>query len=303
MTSDDMCEYDSHMERPITSLPSLLCFRAAAQHESFSKAAHALNLTHGAVSRAVRLLEEDLGTPLFERRNRAVFLTDEGRKLAAVTIDGLGRIEAAARLIRSSRKDRVLTLSCEPTLMMRWLIPRLPTLSIAGLDLQVQLVAAGGAVQLGTGIDAAIRRNDFAWPSDYVADHLFGEQIGPVCRPADIPWLFPDGELAASAPLLHTRTRPDAWMDWARCAKRPASLDHGQWFEHFYFSLQAAIAGVGVAIAPWKLAQDDIANGLLAAPFGFVPDGSAYYLLSRDRIAPGSSLANLRAWLRGQAED
>ncbi len=111
------------MRQHITSLPALACFRVAAELESFSKAADRLNLTHGAVSRAVRLLEEDLGTSLFERRNRAVFLTDAGRRLAQVVARGLGEIEEEAQRIKAEHANAPVTVSCEPTLMMRWLIP------------------------------------------------------------------------------------------------------------------------------------------------------------------------------------
>ncbi|WP_415716193.1 LysR family transcriptional regulator [Roseibium sp.] len=100
------------MRQPVTSLPSLNCFRAAARLESFSLAAGELNLTHGAISRAVRLLEEDLGTALFERRNRRVFLTEDGRSLARAVDDGLGRIEQEVMRLQERRKALSVTLSC-----------------------------------------------------------------------------------------------------------------------------------------------------------------------------------------------
>ena len=98
------------MRQHITSLPALACFRVAAELESFSKAADRLNLTHGAVSRAVRLLEDDLGTPLFERRNRAVFLTDAGRRLAQVVARGLGEIDDEVRRIKAERANAPITV-------------------------------------------------------------------------------------------------------------------------------------------------------------------------------------------------
>jgi DNA-binding transcriptional LysR family regulator len=69
----------------IPPLSSFRVFNVAAQTESFVKAAEQLHLTHGAVSRRIRLLEESLGTPLFERRNRGVFLTPVGRQMFATT--------------------------------------------------------------------------------------------------------------------------------------------------------------------------------------------------------------------------
>jgi DNA-binding transcriptional LysR family regulator len=265
-------------------LTALRCFEAAARLESFSRAADTLHLTHGAVSRAVRLIEDDLGTALFERRSRRVFLTEAGRRLAAAVRDGFDRIGRVAQEIRQQDAAGPVTLSCEPTLLMRWLIPRLPSFHAAHPDIALHLVAAGGPVHLGNGIDLAIRRSDFPLSPGMHGDILFDERIGPVCR-ADMIDRFFDrtgttSTLRADATVLHTRTRPDAWATWAMAAgvHPPAGADHR--FEHFYLSLQAASAGIGVAIGAWQMVRDDIANGTLAAPLGFADDGSRYVLLS-----------------------
>lgn len=291
------------MRQHITSLPALACFRVAAELESFSKAGDRLNLTHGAVSRAVRLLEEDLGTPLFERRNRAVFLTDAGRRLAQVVARGLGEIEEEAQRIKAEHTNAPVTVSCEPTLMMRWLIPRMPEFQAAHPTADVRLLAGGGPVSLGSDIDLAIRRNDFTWPETYKAQHLFDERIGPVCRPDKAATFFDSGRLNAAAILLHTRTRPSAWTTWAEITGEASATNPGQDFEHFYFSLQAAVAGLGVAIGPWHLVQDDIRAGLLAAPQGFRLDGSAYFVLSAQKLESDSAAAAFRDWLADLASD
>ena len=284
------------MRSPITSLPAVACFRAAAECESFSRAADKLNLSHGAISRAVRLLEQDLGTALFTRQHRRVFLTDAGRSFAEAVALGLGGIEAAARTIRQTAQDRPLTLSCEPTLLMRWLIPRITAFRTAHPAVQITLVAGGGPVALGAGIDFAIRRNDFHWPAEYHAAHLFDERIGPVCRPEQVP----AAREMALAPL-HSTTRPEAWASWSALSGQPIPAKPAQSFEHFYFSLQAAVAGLGIAIGPWHLVQDDLATGQLAAPFGFLADGSSYHLLSSVDFAADSPAMALCTWLRAIA--
>ncbi len=102
--------------------------------------------------------------------------------------------------------------------------------------------------------------------------------------------------------LLHAATRPDAWWHWAQ-QQGMALVGHPeQRFDHFYFSLQAAVAGLGIAMGPWLQVRDDLAAGLLSAPFGFMPDGSGYYLLSPQPIVPGSALARLAEWLRLTAD-
>lgn len=285
------------------SLNGLRCFAAAAEWESFSKAADQLHLTHGAISRAIRLLEEDLRVSLFERRSRRVFLTDDGRKLALAVQEGFGILQKACDALRNRTMDRPLTVSCEPTLLMRWLIPRLPDFQAAHPQIPVHLVAGGGPVELGRGIDLAIRRNDFAWPPHYHARHLFEEQTGPVCRADRLDhFLTTDGQLKANSLRLHSRTRPDAWATWLDLSGKAPLAAPAQTFEHFYFSLQAASAGVGIAMGPKRLVQDDIASGILAAPFGFIADGSSYYLLASELPAVDSPKALFGDWLEQLAE-
>lgn len=291
----------------LPSLTALRCFEVAARTENFSRAADELHLTHGAISRAVRLLEEDLGIRLFERRQRRVFLTEAGSRLHEAVREGLGRIRETAQALRQQSKPQSLVISCEPTLLMRWLIPRWPAFQALHPELDVHLMAGGGALSFGNGIDLAIRRNDFHWPDDLYSQRLFEEQTGPVCQPGKVAQFFErQGELPAlrpSAPRLHTKTRPAAWQSWQEQAGQSASGEAPtQTFEHFYFSLQAAVAGLGVAIGPYRLVCDDVAAGLLAAPLGFIPDGTGYHLLAPAPPIPGSPHEKLANWLQSLSE-
>jgi LysR family glycine cleavage system transcriptional activator len=182
MNSDESCELDAPLGRSrLPSLIALRCFEAAARHENFSRAADELCLTHGAVSRAVRLLEDDLRVALFVRRSRRVFLTDAGRKLAKAVHDGLGLMRQAADDVRiEASRVRRWVLSCEPRLLMRWLIPRWPDFQARHPGIDIHLLATGGAVSFDSGIDFAIRRDDFSWPPGHHAETLFVERIGPV---------------------------------------------------------------------------------------------------------------------------
>ncbi len=294
---------------PKGRLPSLLalrCFEAAARLENFSRAAAELHLTHGAVSRAVRLLEDELGVALFERRSRRVFLTENGRTLARAVGNGLELMrQAVAELRASASQGRRWVLSCEPTLLMRWLIPRWPDFQARHPGIDVLLVAGGGPFTFDGGIDLAIRRNDFPWHESYHAEPLFVEKVSPVCRPDKVAAWFSTKKtgtaLRAGVPLLHSRTRPSAWQEWAGASGQRAPDASGQTFDHFYFSLQAAVAGLGVAIGPWHLVRDDLDRGLLAAPLGFVNDGSRYCLLAPQPFQADGPQADLLAWLRAAA--
>ncbi|NGH08374.1 LysR family transcriptional regulator [Serratia marcescens] len=301
MNSDSIGEKNSRKTGRPLPLGGLRCFEAAARLESFTQAAQGLNLTHGAVSRAVRALEEELGVALFERRHRRVLLTAAGRKLFQATQQAFGILDHTALELRQQALDAPLVLSCEPTLLMRWLIPRLPAFQQAHPDINLQLVAGGGPFSFHDGITAAIRRNDFDWGKQVHSLALFSEKVGPVCQPEALARMtIAEGSLRSLRPgtkLLHSATRPDAWRHWAQQQGMTLAGHSEQRFDHFYFSLQAAVAGLGIAIGPWLQVRDDLAAGLLSAPFGFTPDGSGYYLLSPQAIVPGSVLARLAEWL------
>ena len=294
MNSDNIGEKNSRKTGKPLPLGGLRCFEAAARLESFTQAAQGLNLTHGAVSRAVRALEEELGVALFERRHRRVLLTAAGRKLFQATQQAFGILDHTALELRQQALDAPLVLSCEPTLLMRWLIPRLPAFQQAHPDINLQLVAGGGPFSFHDGITAAIRRNDFDWGKQVHSLALFSEKVGPVCQPGALARMtIAEGSLLSLRPgakLLHAATRPDAWWHWAQ-QQGMALVGHPeQRFDHFYFSLQAAVAGLGIAMGPWLQVRDDLAAGLLSAPFGFMPDGSGYYLLSPQPIVDRKSV-------------
>ncbi|WP_435929385.1 LysR family transcriptional regulator [Dryocola sp. BD613] len=304
MISDNNGDFNSPtLDIRLPSLQALRCFEVASRLENFSRAATELHLTHGAVSRAVRLLEDELGVALFERRGRRVFLTDAGRRLARSVSEGFDLMRHTAGELRASaRQARRWVLSCEPTLLMRWLIPRWPDFQARYPDINVHLVAGGGPFSFSSGIDLAIRRDDFTWPDSYHAEPLFVEAVGPVCRPDKAAsWLFSEKGntgLRAGVPLLHSRTRPHAWQAWADAAGLSLPDGSGQTFEHFYFSLQAAVAGLGMAIGPRHLVCDDLDSGMLVAPLGFIEDGSRYCLLSPGPLPDEGPQAGLLTWLR-----
>ena len=287
--------------RDLPPLGTLVAFEATVRHRSVSNAAAELHLTHGAVSRQIQHLERALDVGLFERRNRMVVPTTTATTLAGAVADALTLLCSAARQARQHTQPRPLVLSCEPTLLMRWLIPRLPTLSDTAPGLELHLAAAGGPVFFDReGIDLAIRRNDFELPHAVHTHRLFDELIGPVCTAELARHLITTADLAGLT-RLHTRTRPQAWDDWARCRRTQLPSAPEQTFEHFYLSLQAAAAGLGVAMGPLALVHDDLEAGRLAAPFGFEPDGTAYLLLTT-RPPGNGQIALLLTWLRDQAQ-
>ncbi len=113
-------------------------------------------------------------------------------------------------------------------------------------------------------MDLAIRRNDFAWPAGIATERLGDEKMARAQIPA-----------SADFRRLHSHSRPEAWNVWLQHGGAGAEMAEDMYFEHFYLSIQAAVAGLGVAMASQWMVADEIENGALAAPEGFKPDGSA----------------------------
>jgi len=281
-------------------LGSLRVFDAAARHEAFGRAAQELHVTHGAVSRQIKQLEQALGLTLFERRNRAVFLTDSGRQLLMLTRSLFEQLTAGLAQLRQPAADAPLVLSCEPTIAMMWLIPRLPDFQRAHPGVQVHLYAAGGPVDFAAqGVDVALRRNDFEWDAALHAERVCDEWTGPVCRPGVAGDAGDGGWTGVTA--LGSATRPGAWRQWAQASGRKVPRRPGPVYEHFYLSLQAAAAGLGLAIGSALMVRDALRDRRLEAPCGFVRDGSAYFLLSPRPFRDDPRAAVFLAWLRQEA--
>ncbi|MDP2699316.1 LysR substrate-binding domain-containing protein [Thalassospira sp.] len=285
---------------PLASLPA---FEAAARHQSFSRAAEELNLTHGAISRAVAQIEERLDCALFVRRNRRVYLTRAGERLLAATgtaLDGLGR--AIEEIHRHDVASPILTVSCEPSLAMRWLMPRLGLFRENNPDLHIDLRLAGGPIDLlQDGCDIAIRRNDFGISDDYHVTHLWTERAGPVCDPDC--WETILGRDLSRARWLHSRTRPDAWEVWKKASHYQGLPASEQYFDHFFFALQAAVNRLGTAIGPLPLVQDDLVAGRLIAPLGMAVTGFEYVLITLDGPSRDQRIGRFFDWLMIQAAE
>lgn len=274
-------------------LTSLRFFDTAAKAGSFVKAAQELNVTHSAISRQIRLLEEYLGVELFERRNRAVFLTANGRILLQTTSSIFEQLKDGVEKIKNSTFPDVVSLSCEPTIAMKWLIPRLTHFYQQYPHITVHLVAAGGVIDFTkANVDLALRRNDFKWSDNLCAVKVCSERMGVVVRPElDLKRNF------AHIPQLSTTSRPNAWATWQNIKKVALPNSKTITYEHFYLCIQAALAGQGAALASFLMVADEVQSKQLAAPYGFIEDNSAYYLLSSKPIERGSAAATFTQWL------
>lgn len=258
-------------------LGALKAFTVAARHESFALAAEELHVTHGAISKQIKNLEETLGEDLFARRNRRVFLTDRGRELAMKLSAIFQDLDNAVADFRGNQEPQPLIVSCEPTLCLKFLIPNLADLK-SSTGLEVNVLAAGGRIDFRRDhIDLAVRRNDFPIdPHLHVID-LAPEFMGMVCAPS-LQHLIE--QQPNSVPALHTRSRPEAWQNWRLAQPTSLRFASNVIYEHFYMAIEGATAGQGVAIASIHMVASDLASGRLKALGPFKPDGTRYVVLS-----------------------
>ena len=260
-------------------------------------AADELNVTHSAVSRQIQLIEDVLGVPLFEGPKNRLRLTEAGTSLLSGLTSAFDQIDMAVRSVADT-EDGALDVSCPGTFTMRWLIPRLYKFQAEYPDIDVRLTASSKPVDFARdGFDVAIRVGTPPWPQGADVIPLFPEQTGPVLASALAESSAGD---FSGLPILHTRTRLRAWGDWL--ARSGTAVDAGTRveYEHFYFMLEAASAGLGVCVAPWPYVTDDIRFGRLRAPRGFIDSGHDYVALRRARRNRKSVL--FCEWLQKEAE-
>lgn len=284
-----------HSEIP--SLDDLRAFEATARLGSVRLAADSLALTHGAVSRRITKLAKDIGVRLFEKHGRGLRLTPAGETLNLTLGRFFGELAATVQSLRASHAEKTaLVLSCEPSVAARWLIPRLGVFQTAHPGIALHLSVGGGLVDFRKNqVDLAIRRLDFAMPESWNVQPLFAESVGPVMRPELVP-RFEHGDYLA----LGSKTRPDAWAQWLKShpsARRPTEI---RYFDHHSLIVEAAAAGLGVALSPRVLAVDDVERGSLAAPAGFDPDGSQYGLIWLGSSELQGAGLELATWLQAQ---
>ncbi|TIP85041.1 MAG: transcriptional regulator GcvA [Mesorhizobium sp.] len=282
---------------PLTALPA---FDAAARHLSFTKAAAELNLTHGAISRAVRNLEERLGIRLFERGTRFVRLTPAGAAYAAEVGAALDRVGAATIVATASRSAGVLNVSTSDGFAGRWLVPRLHRFHRENRDIDVRLSTSGvHADFIRDGVDVAIRYGAGGYEG-VVSELLAEEDVSPVCSPE---LLHGEHPLRQPSDLRHHRLiHHDFRIDWAMWLQR-AGLDDidpnsGVRFDSAAYAVEAAVQGEGVLLGRSALVSADLAAGRLVRPFDLALESRwKYYVVYPDGALRQRKVKVFRDWL------
>jgi DNA-binding transcriptional LysR family regulator len=284
------------MAAPRVSLNALRAFEATARHGSFSAAADELAVTHGAVSRQVRMLEETFGISLLRRTAQGAEPTPEGQLLAAGLKRGFDEIQSSVDQL----KPGPLTLACSTSIMMYWVLPRLSRFQQKNPDVLLQYHMTSGPLDFTRDkVSVAIRLSSQEMPRDVVRTDVCSEWVGPVCSPAYLKTL--DIRTTADlqrARLIYSHTREHAWLEWKKCyAPEMGELHLDEGFPHFYLLIQAARCGLGIANVPRMLVQDDLNSGTLVAPFGFVAGPNRLTIWISSHLTGRSEVRRLVGWL------
>ena len=297
------------MRRRLPSTQALICFEAAARHESYTRAAQELALTQSAVSRQITALEDFLGMALFRRTRHGVALTPAGADYARQTarqLDSMERdtLDAMAR----QGLGGALQLAAVPTFATRWLIPRLPDFAAKHPDITVHIDTRTRPFLFNdTPFDAALYAGTPAQAANWAGTHsvlLLHEDVLPVCSPA---LLGAKAQLSPAAiarmPLLQQSTRPDGWAQWFDAQKVDAPRARsGPRYELFSMIAVAAAHGLGLALMPRMLIEPELARGeLIVACDRPLRAERGYFLVTPASADERPALAAFRGWLAVQA--
>jgi len=288
-------------------LNALRAFEAAARHLSFTRAAQELCVSQGAISRHIHLLEISLGVMLFERRHRQVVLTAEGESYRDAIRAAFEAMDAATALIRPDSRPDTLNIRLLPTFAMHWLVPRLAHFRAENPGIAVRINTAHDHGDFGReDIDTAV---EYGNPPrrDHVVERLFGELLVPICSPTPANGLPPPRHPCdvRHHVLLHSLHRPDFWRQWLeRAGVDGVPVEEGLRFENSGLCYQAAVDGLGIAIAHVAFVREDLARGRLVIPFHLpMRNEVGYYLVYPQHKLRQPKLRAFRDFLLNEAAE
>lgn len=293
------------MARRLPPLNALRAFESAGRHLSFTLAAKELNVTPGAISRQIKLLEDTFGFQLFERKGGALEATPRCKVYAQSLSDVFSRIETATNILRDSERERELCVSASVTFTLLWLVPRMTHLHARHPEWTLRLTAAVPPPRLNDGgeADVFIQLND-GTQTDLKCERLLGNDLVPVCSPALLasgPPLETPSDLAHHR-LLHSLLRPRHWPDWlAATGTTDVDGSGGTFLGTSALCYQAAIEGLGVAMAQVNFVIDDIVAGRLVTPFRTIVEDDEAFFFTWGGRPRSTKLDQFRSWIFQEA--
>lgn len=232
-------------------------------------AAEELHLTHGAVSRQIKALEDHLGTPLFRRLTRKIELTEAGISFFSIVTRLLSELAREAENIRSRSDTQRFVISSGVSFASKWLTPRLHRLMARHPEFDVHLEVTDTWADFSRSqIDVALRYGPGLYPAA-TAERIMNEAVSPVCAPGYLEQVggLSDPAHLARCKLIHEVGMTATWERWFAMMDLPYLKARGPGYSHGSMSIEAAIRGEGVALGRSVLVAEDLCQGRLVAPF------------------------------------
>lgn len=290
-------------------LQSLVYFESAARNFSFTGAARELGTTQPAVSQRITQLEQDLGTPLFERQHRGVALTPNGQQLLSIVAESLRNIGAEAEIIRLKSIRNHMHIATDMGFATYWLLPRLDALHrlLPGQEIQIS-TSPEEFRSREQPADIAILFGDGQW-SGCQAEQLFPELVVPVCSPAyaRTHGLPADSQAHARHRLLGLPDSvPQRWMDWKEWFTLQGAKEENQGkaivFNAYSLLIQATLQGQGIALGWFPLVNDLLERGeLLCTQVKRISTNRGYYLVRPHNALYSDAHDTIRDWILNEA--
>jgi len=287
--------------RFLPSISSLLALEAVDRLGSATAAAEELSLTHSAVSRQLKVLEEQIGVTLLRRVGKGLALTPSGADYARSVRDCLNDLARASLKIRAGGARSSLNLAVLPAFGMHWLAPHLKAFAGRYPDVTANLTTRLSPFDFAREkFDAAIHYGGQDWQGvDYL--ELSRERVIPAVSPDLLGGRPKSVEELLAMPLLHLESRPGAWEEWFSAQGADADRLRGMLFDQFTAMAEAAALGFGVALLPEFLAEIEFARGRLTPAFpAYLPLSGRYYLVWPNSQPPSRTLSLFIGFMRAE---
>jgi LysR family transcriptional regulator of beta-lactamase len=283
--------------RPYLPLKALRAFEASARHLSFTRAAEELHVTQAAVSHQVKLLETQLKVPLFTRLPRGLMLTQEAERLLPVLNSAFDQIAHTLERVGENSYREVLNVGVVGTFAVGWLLPRLDDFQHHYPFVDLRLSTHNNRAELAAdGLDFAIRFGTGAWHGT-AAQPLLPASLSVMCIPAIAARLTTPADVLGETWLRSYRA--DEWTEWLLAAGLPRSVPMTKSivFDSSIAMVEAAMQGVGVALAPPLMFSRQLNSGALVQPFDTAVSLGGYWLTRLQTRPETHAMASFREWL------
>ncbi|MNF61513.1 HTH-type transcriptional activator AmpR [compost metagenome] len=290
------------MIRPQLPLNALRAFEASARHLSFTRAAVELCVTQAAVSHQVKGLEGQLGVTLFKRLPRGLMLTSEGETLLPVLRDCFDRIAETLERFEGGHFREVLTVGAVGTFAVGWLLPRLADFQARYPLIDLRLSTNNNRVDVAAeGLDYAIRFGAGAWHG-IEALRLIEAPLSVLCVPEIARRLHTPADLLQETLLRSYRM--DEWSQWFQAAglTSQSAPPRSIVFDSSLAMMEAAIQGVGVALAPPMMFARQLTERKIRQPFAIGITTGSYWLTRLQSRPETAAMTAFRSWLVDAAQ-